>query len=289
MQDREPTIRSRELGEGLRHAMERAQINGKDLALRLGWTPTKVSRLLTGRRGAEEVEVAEFLAVCGVKGPERKRLLDLCREQDTLGWFQQFGSRLPKQIKTYIDHENKAAVITDFHTVVMPGILQTDAYARALFMRSATVPVSEIDGRVAARAGRQTIFSRTDRPVCTFLIHESVLRLPVGGAETMSEQLHHLIRMSVRKYIIIRVIPAGFGAHAGSAGSFTLLESPEFKPVVYLEGETSGLFLEKPDEIAAYRSVLKNLAGSALDEGESKELIATVAIDLYGEDQHDHP
>jgi hypothetical protein len=287
MQDREPTIRSRELGDGLRHAMEIARINGKDLADRLGWTPTKVSRLLTGRRGAEEMEVAEFLAVCGIKGQERNRLLALCREQDTQSWFQQFGARLPGQIKTLIDHENQAGRISQFHALVVPGLLQTGTYARDLFSSSATVPTNEIDTRVAARAGRQTIFSRTERPECSFIIHEFVLRLPVGGAEVMSEQLHHLIRLSVRPYITIRVVPAEHGAHAGSAGSFILLESPEFNPVVYLEGETSGLFLERPEEVAAYREVLRSLAAIALSEGESRDLIAAVATDLYGEDHHD--
>jgi hypothetical protein len=286
MQDREPTIRSRELGDGLRRAMEIARINGKDLADRLGWTPTKVSRLLTGRRGAEELEVAEFLAVCGIKGRERSRLLALCREQDTQSWFQQFGARVPMDIKTYVDLENKAATIADFQAQFVPGILQTDGYARALFTRSATVPPGEVDARVAARSSRRTIFSRSDRPECTFFIHEFVLRLPVGGGEIMSEQLHHLIRMSVRRYITIRIVPAAFGAHAGSAGSFILLESPEYKSVIYLEGETSGLFLEKLEEVAAYRGVLKHLAAAALSEGESRDLIAAVAIDLYGEDRY---
>ncbi|WP_460406851.1 helix-turn-helix domain-containing protein [Actinophytocola sediminis] len=289
MQDQEPTIRSRELGDGLRLAMERAQLNGKQVATRLGWSPSRVSRLLTGRRGADELELASFLGLCGVKGSERKRLLNLCREQDTRSWFQQFGSRIPKQVRTYVDHENRATTITDFKALVMPGILQTDEYARALFARSATVPANEIDDRVVARAGRKTIFSRHDRPECAFLIHEFVLRLPVGDHEVMSEQLHHLLRMTVRPYITIRVIPAAFGAHAGLAGSFILLESHEYKPVVYLEGETSGVFLEKPEEIAAYRDVVKELASAALDEAESKELIATVAIEQYAdrEDHHD--
>jgi transcriptional regulator with XRE-family HTH domain len=291
MRDLEPTIRSRELGEGLRQAIERGQFNGKQLAARLGWSESHVSRLLTGRRAAKEVEVAAILALCGVKGAERARLMNLCQDQHTKSWFQPFGSRLPAQVRTYIDHENKATEITDFQALLMPGILQTDEYARAVIGRIANVPADEIEERVAARAARRIIFSRPDRPRCTFLIHEFVLRLPVGGSETMSEQLHHLIRMSVRPYITIRVIPVACGAHAGSAGAFKLLESPDYKSVVYLEGETSGLFLEKPEEISAYRNVIRELSSAALDEEESKELIATVAIDLYGdrEDQHDHP
>src|SRR2546423_7663157 len=105
MRDLEPTIRSRELGEGLRQAIERGQFNGKQLAARLGWSESHVSRLLTGRRAAKEVEVAAILALCGVKGAERARLMNLCQDQRTRSWFQQFGSRLPKQVRTYVDHE----------------------------------------------------------------------------------------------------------------------------------------------------------------------------------------
>jgi transcriptional regulator with XRE-family HTH domain len=290
MRDLEPTIRSRELGEGLRQAIERAQFNGKQLAAHLGWSESHVSRLLTGRRGAKEVEVAAILALCGVTGEEHKRLMDLCQDQKTKSWFQQFGSRLPTQVRTLIDHENKAAQITEFEALMMPGLLQTDAYARALISRNANVPSDEVEDRVAARAARRIIFSRPYRPTCSFFIHEFVLRLQAESEEVMSDQLHNLLQMSVRPYINIQVIPAEVGVHAGMGGAFTLLEAPEYKSVVYLEGETSGLFLEKPEEVAAYRNVIRELSSAALDEGESKELIATVAIDLYGdrEDQHDH-
>jgi Domain of unknown function (DUF5753) len=113
--------------------------------------------------------------------------------------------------------------------------------------------------------------------------------LPVGGRAVMSEQLHHLLRMSVRSYITIRVIPAAFGAHAGTSGACRLMESSEFKPVAYIEEETAGHFLEDPAEIAAYRKVFAALANCALDEGESKDLIARLAVDLYAdrEDHHD--
>jgi hypothetical protein len=135
MRDREPTIRSRELGDGLRAAMERAGLNNRRTAELLEWPEPRLSKVLHGRRGVTEVEVAEFLAVCGTRGKERTRLLDITRDQDTPGWLQQFGARLPKQLKTFIDHENKATDITDFATVVLPGILQTGEYARAVRSR----------------------------------------------------------------------------------------------------------------------------------------------------------
>ncbi len=142
---------------------------------------------------------------------------------------------------------------------------------------------------MAARLARQSLFSR-DRPArFTFYLHEAALRLPVGGPAVMAEQLQHLRRMSMRSYLTLRVVPVALGAHAAMTGAFRLMEFAEFKPVVYLESETSSLFLEKPEEIQAYRRILEALADTALGEGQSRELIATLATELYadGEDHDD--
>ncbi len=287
MPHREPTIRSRELGDGLRQAMEQAGLTGKQAAQALSWSPSFVSLLLSGKRGTSEVDIAAFLGMCRVKGPERDRLLALCRDQDNPGWLQQHGSRLPKQLVTYIDHENKAVAISDFQAMIVPGILQTGEYARALLRRSGTVPGSEVEDRVAARLARQSLFSRGRPPQFVFFLHEFVLRLPVGGPLVMYDQLHHLLRISTRPYLALRMVPAAFGGHAGSAGSFTLMEFAEFKPVAYLESETSSLFLERSEEITAYRNVVRALADTSLGEGQSRDLIAALATELYA-DREDH-
>ncbi|MGH3792793.1 MAG: helix-turn-helix domain-containing protein [Pseudonocardiaceae bacterium] len=121
MGDREPTIRSRELGEGLRQVMERAGLTGHEAAHLLDCSPSRVSRLLSGKRGGSEVDVAAFLGVCRVKVPERDRLLGLCQQQQhTPGWFQQYGTRLPKQLRTLIDNENQAVAISVFASTLFP-------------------------------------------------------------------------------------------------------------------------------------------------------------------------
>ncbi|HEU5474535.1 MAG TPA: helix-turn-helix transcriptional regulator [Actinophytocola sp.] len=283
------TVRSRELGEGLRLAMEKAGFSGRDAARRLGWSDSKVSRLLTGLRAGTEVDVSAFLAVCGVKGKERQRLLSLCREQHTPGWFQQHGSRLPRQVRTLVDHENKAVSIGDYQSTIVPGLLQTGHYARALMKASGAVPPDEIDDRIAARLARQNLLSRDRPPTFTFFLHEFVLHLPVGGPVVMSDQLHTLLRMSVRPNLTLRVLPAAIGAHAAVAGNFTLMEFAEFKPVVYLDSETSSLFLEEPEEISAYKRILASLSNIALGERESRDMIAGAATELYADrENHDH-
>ena len=289
MRDREPTIRSRELGEGLHRAMRQAGLDQKDTAQKLGWSQSRVSRLLSGKRGGTEVDVSAFLAVVEVTGAERDRLLGICREQNIPGWLQQHGTRLPQQLRTVIDHENKAVTIDAFEPTLVPGLLQTTDYARALIRQAGTIPAGEIEDRVAARLGRQSLFGRERTARFTFFIHEFVLRLPVGGPAVMFEQLEHLLRRATRPYLTLRVVPAALGGHAAINGSFILMEFAEFRPVVYLESETSSLFLEKSEEIAAYRRILGLLAQTALSEGQSAELIATLATGLYADrEDHDH-
>jgi transcriptional regulator with XRE-family HTH domain len=287
MADHEPTIRSRELGEGLRRAMERAGLNGAQAAHQLGLSPSWISRLLSGKRNVTAVQVAGLLAVCRVTGTERDRLLALCDEQHVPGWFQQHGSRLPQQLVTLIDHETKAVAISEFQEPGMPGLLQTGDYARALLSRSGTVSAEEVEDRVAARLARQSLFSRDQPARFTFYVHEFALRLPVGGPTVMLDQVEHLLRMSRRPFLTLRVVPAALGAHAGMAGAFTLLEFADFRPVVYLENENSSLFLEQPVEIESYQQILESLAETALNEEESRKLIATLATELYV-DREDH-
>lgn len=280
MQDREPTIRSRELGEGLRTALERAGLTGKQAADELGLSASWISRLLSGKRKATAAQVAGFLAMCRVTGPERDRLLELCEDQHNVGWLRQQGSRLPQQLVSLIDHESKAVAISEFETPGVPGLLQTGDYARAVISRNANVTVDEVDDRVAARLARHCMFSRERPPAFTFYLHEFALRLPVGGPAVMVEQLEHLQRMSLRPYLTLRVVPAELGAHAAMTGAFRLMEFTDFRPVVYLESEASSLFLETPVEVDAYRRILETLAKTALGEEESRKLLATVATEF---------
>src|ERR1700716_3754601 len=105
------TIRGRELGDALRLAMEQVGLNGKRTARMLGWSESRVSRMLTGRLAATQDDLSALLAVLRVRGAERELLMRLNREQNTPGWLQQHDSRLPEQLKTLVDHENKAAEI----------------------------------------------------------------------------------------------------------------------------------------------------------------------------------
>src|SRR5205823_13034668 len=124
-------LRSRELGLACRQAMEARGLSGLGIAKLLDWSQPRVSRLLSGKRGTRPVDVAAFLAHCQVTGSERDRLIELAEEQRKEDWFQQFGARVPKEIRTLLDHETKATRVQEFEALIVPGLLQTEEYARA--------------------------------------------------------------------------------------------------------------------------------------------------------------
>lgn len=280
MNEHRSTIRSRELGDELRHAMEKANLNGKLAAQLLGWSESKISRLLMGYQIVNEADVAALLALCLVKGEEKARIMALAREYNVPGWLQ----KRPR-FQTFLNLEKRATEITEFDLLRVPGLLQTVDYARALHMRSPRVPASEIESQVDTRLRRQDVFSRHDRPECTFYVHELVFYLPTGGPAVMSAQMHHLIEMSVRSYITIRVIPAALGACGPTDGACRLMEFSHQRPIAYVEEETAGHFMEEPDEIAMYRKIFAMFARDALTEGESREVIGDLAVSLYREDR----
>jgi hypothetical protein len=281
MHDREPTVRSRELGDGLRRVMECGGYHASGVARELGWSPSRVSRILSGKRGGSSHDVAAFIAVCGVRGDERERLMGLSFDHGP-GWRVHHHPALPRRSPTTAEHEERALVIGGYAGAVVPELLQTGAYAAAVLAGGANVPEWDATARVEAVAARQRVLDKEDAPRCTFYLHEFVLHTPVGGDAVMSDQLHALLRRSVRPNLTVRVVPRTAGAHPGMTGAFTLLDVLDFKRVVHLEGETASDFLETPAEILAYQHVLDALAGVALGDVRSRELIATLVTRLYG-------
>ncbi|HEX3779917.1 MAG TPA: helix-turn-helix transcriptional regulator [Pseudonocardiaceae bacterium] len=270
------TVRSRQLGDALRSAMDNAKLTGKRTACLLGWSESRISRFFTGKLPATEIEVSALLALYGVTGAERDRLLELTRHPTTLGWTS------AEAVRTLADHQRKATRITEVHTATVPLLLQTENYARAVVSRMVNAPTEGTEHFLTDRLARQQLFAIAHPPQCIFYIHELVLQLPVGGSRVMSEQLHHLLRLSVRSYITIRLIPSAVGAHAGLAGSCALLEFSDVPPVTYVETETASYFIEEPAEITAYHNVFTALTAVALDQTQTKTIISRLAAEQSG-------
>lgn len=275
MPKRISTARGREFGEGVRAALAAAGLSSRRACELLDWDPGKLSDLVNGKGGSTEVELGILLGLCRTPAPERDHLLALFRETDVKGWWQEHGASHPIRPRTWIGHLNIANALTSWQPLMVHGLLQLPDYMRAVTLASANAPVDEADARVEARLAMQEVFRQ--RLQCTFYIHEQALLIPVGGAQRLSEQLHHLLRMSVRPYITLRMVPTEVGAHAGFGGAFDLLTFDKIQPVVFLDTENSSLIVEAPTSVGSYEKVVASLDRTALNAEESRRRITKLA------------
>jgi transcriptional regulator with XRE-family HTH domain len=276
MPRRKSSVVGREFGEGLRKAIEQTNLTHRKLAEELGWDEAKLSDLVRGKGGVTEAELMQLLGYCRVKPDEIRHLLAMYRETRESGYLKIPGDDgPPDQVPLLLNQERLANEITVWSANLIPGHLQTADYMRAVIRGTARRPL-DYEKIIAAKLERRNLFHWSRRFV--FFIHEQALRLPVGGPEVMKDQHIHLLAMAQRSYITVRIVPTAIGAHAGISGSFLQLSYEKFEPVIFIEGETSGLFLEDAKSLAVYSSLLKLLDDQALDPEQSKELIAGILI-----------
>lgn len=275
MPRRKSSVVGREFGEGLRKAIEQTGLTHRKLAEELGWDEAKLSDLVRGKGGVDEGDLKHLLGFCRVKPAEARHLIALFRETRESGYLKIPEDGPPDQVPLLLNQERLANEITVWSANLIPGHLQTSDYMRAVIGGAARKAVN-YETVIAAKLERRNLFhwSRT----FVFYIHEQALRLPVGGPDVMKDQYIHLLMMAQRSYITLRVVPTAIGAHAGTSGSFLQLGYEKFEPVIFIEGETSGLFLEDAKSLAVYSSLLKLLDGQALNPEDSKELITGILI-----------
>jgi transcriptional regulator with XRE-family HTH domain len=277
MPKRSSSVVGREFGNGVRKAIELTGLTQRRLAELLGWQEAKISDLLAGKGGCNEVEVRELLAYCRTPVAERDHLLALFRESGSV-WLQMPEDGVPDQVRTLIEHEKEADEIVCWSMILVPGLLQIYEYVEAVTAKAQTVSADNMAATVAARAARGKILERSRK--FTFFVHEQALRLPVGGLDVWRSQLVRLLQLSVRPYITIRIVPRAVGVHAGASGDFRLMRFPKYPPIVYVESLRCCLFFDDKETVDLYENVLKALAAVALDEAGSREVINSILEDL---------
>ena len=271
MPKRSSSVVGREFGNGVRAIIARTGLTHRRLAELLGWQEAKVSDLTLGKGGVTEQDVLLLLAYCQATVEEREHLLALFRETREVGWLQVPEDGLPDQVRTLIDQEREADEIICWSTILVPGLLQTPEYGHVAAEHSTVIKAKDVPKVVAARTARTKILEPGRK--FTFFVHEQALLLPVGGLEVWREQLAHLLRMSVRKYISLRIIPRSAGMHAGADGDFRVMKFPKYPPVVYIDSVNSCLFFDDAATVKIHEDILTALATKALTEEESREVI----------------
>lgn len=275
MPKRISTARGRELGAGLRAALESAELTSRAAAAIVNWDESKLSDVVNGKGGTTQLEVALLLGVCRVKAAEVDHLLSLYPDRDVQGWWQQHGVCAPIWPRTVAEHLRLAKTLTSWHTHLVPVFLQTPEYMHEVVSASSTAPAGEVLERVQAQQAMQELLK------CgvtrTFYIDELALHRKVGGAAVHARQMLHLLRMASLPNVTIRVMSAKRGAHAGLAGPFTRLTFEKYEPLVWTETENSSLFVEARAAVEGYEKVVRTLHETCLNESESATLIADLS------------
>ncbi|GLZ32834.1 hypothetical protein Lesp02_50220 [Lentzea sp. NBRC 105346] len=274
MPKRISSVVGREFGNGICAALRDAGLSARRAAQILDWDEAKISALANGKGGSTESEVSLLLGLCHISAADYRRLMALFRESREKGWLQFPESGVPDQVRTLIEQERLANAITVWSLNLVPGLLQVPGYTRVVTQAFVNVHGGNVEELVAARTARREIID--SGRTFTFFVHEQALLLPIGSPETMSDQLHELMRMLIRPNVDLRIVPTAVGVHAGLAGSFTKLAFATFEPIVYQEGLNTSLFLEDKESMAMYQQVLEALDQQALDAEESKELITSI-------------
>ncbi|MEV4383590.1 helix-turn-helix transcriptional regulator [Streptosporangium sp. NPDC049644] len=279
------TIRTRRLAGELRRLREVTGLTGDQAARQLGWDPSKLSRYETARRRVQPKDLQVLLDLYAVADDRRQALVDLARNARLKGWWDAYGDTLPTELASYIALEAEAASIRGFSAQIIPGMLQTDEYARSVIRAGLMdlLPRGEVERRVEARKTRQQLLSRAASPLNYWIIlSEAALRNRVGSPEDMRAQCHHLMKLSRTANVTVQVLPFTSGTHPATAGTFSILSFPARydDDVVYVETLTGNLWVEDERDVHRYTLAFDHLRATAYEVEESFSFIAAVADEL---------
>jgi transcriptional regulator with XRE-family HTH domain len=290
------TVPRRQLGRYLRDLRNQAGMLVKDAAKQLEWSEAKMWRIETGQVSLRSLDVEAMCRAYGAEPGITSALMGLAKETKARGWWQGYGDAVPEWFDLYVGLEAAASRLFLYEQELVPGLFQTEDYARTLI--TADHPdedEAEIERRVRLRMARQGVVRRMiDPPALQVVLNESVLRWPVGGAVVMAGQLARLAEASDLPNVSLRVVPFSVGFHPGIvSGSFNILRFPlngngedSEPPTVYADLFTGALYLDKPSEIERYSQAYGAIWLRALDERSSGDLIRQAAEGLRNGQEH---
>jgi transcriptional regulator with XRE-family HTH domain len=265
------------LGSHLRRLRESRGITREAAGYSIRASESKISRMELGRVSFKTRDVEDLLTLYGVNDEaERNALLSLAREANVAGWWHSYSDVLPSWFPTYVGLEGAASLIRAYEVQFVHGLLQTEAYASAVVARGMKgASPADIERRVALRLERQKYLLSAGGPEFHVVLDEAALRRPYGDREVMRGQLQHLIEVSERPNVRLQIMPFGFGGHSGESGAFTILSFPEsdLSDVIFLEQLTSGLYLDKAEDVSQYETAMKELQQDSPGPDESRDLL----------------
>lgn len=279
---RGPTLRRKRLTSELRRIRESLGLSSEEVAEQLKWSASKVTYM--ERLDSKKPDPLHVDAVCrfyGVDDIKRRELVTLAEEGRKRGWWFKHNDALTGPYKVFLDFEAEASACLMWEPMVVPGVLQTREYAEAV-MRGGPSELTEKEmrQRVDVRMERQGVLTHPVEPLQLLAImDEAAIRRPVGGEKVMRAQLRRLMEVAELPNVTVQVLPFAAGAHAGTLGSFAILEFPEANDqnVVYVESVPRQTFFEDPDEVRSYHRTLRKLCAVAASPDDTLRMIAAAA------------
>ena len=257
-----PTVRRMLVGAELRRLRTAKGLSREEAGAAIRASEWKIHRLENGQVSFKEPDIVDLLRLYGVTdADEVAEFVVLAREANTPGWWQRYGDVLPQWFRTYVDLESAASLIRTYEGQLVPGLLQTDDYIRAVVHDASLEPSEDVGRRVRLRMARQTVLTREHPPRLWAVVDEAALRRPVGGREVMRGQLERLIAATKLPNVTLQILPFAGGAHPAMVSAFSILRfsDRELPDVVYLEHLTNAVYLDKREEVERYLDVMELL------------------------------
>lgn len=278
-----PTVRLRRLAAELRRLRASAALSREDVTEQTGINSATLYRIETAKTRPQTRTLVALLKLYGVDDQQREHLVALSKQSTEQGWLRSYHSDLPEEYTAYISFEAEALGVRNYESLFIPGLLQTEDYARAVIR--GVLPMAnqqEVDDRVRARMERQGVLSKAQPLKLWAIMDEAALRRLVGGGKIMQAQLRHLLDVTREPHVTLQVIPFSIGAHAGMPGSFVLMDfaDPMDTDLIYIDSMAGDLFLESEADISRYSIIFDNLRAVALSPDSSVELVANIAREI---------
>jgi DNA-binding XRE family transcriptional regulator len=280
-----PTVRRMLVGSRLRRLRVEAGMTREEAGEAIRASEWKIHRLENGQVGFKERDVVDLLSLYGVTDPgEVAAVVGMAMDANDTGWWHQYGDVLPQWFRAYVDLEQAATIIRTYEGQFIPGLLQTDDYARAVMIRGPDEESEDVERRVALRAARQAALTRQEPPRLWAVVDEAALRRPVGSPDVMRAQLERLIEATGLPNITLQVLPFGAGAHPAMVGAFSILRFAgiDLPDVVYLEHLTGAIYLDKREDVRQYLHVMETVCVRSAPPDATPDILSSILKDLEG-------
>jgi transcriptional regulator with XRE-family HTH domain len=280
-----PTVRLRRLAAELRRLRTKAGLTWDDVTKRTNINNATIYRIETAKTRPQNRTLITLLDLYGVGAAQREQLLALSKESVAHGWLRPYHQDLRDEYTAYISFESEAAGVRNYESLFIPGLLQTEDYARATIRGG--LPMAgqqEVEDRMQARMARQQVLTKDNPLKLWAIVDEAALNRVVGGAAVMHAQLNHLLDVTATPHITFQLIPFTAGAHPGMSGAFVIMDFPDpmDTDLIFIESMAGHLFLESDADVRRYNAIVDNLRAVALSPDDSAVWIAELASEFEG-------